>query len=226
MLNWFLVLYMQSCIKVIIYVSFLANFTFASEIRLVFSNETPVNVYAKLQKDNVVLDSAKFEVVKGESLVLESKFLGIHCVSFNENVSFYVYIKDSINLEVKVDLEKGKFEVINSFESQQLNTIFENWEREVAILKTLKESTFEHFDKAFDSLASEILATQTPEIIDWASIFLVDLEEEPSKYMLSLEKFIDFEQDVHEKYPSHKFSKMKANFGVRKDNQSGYYWKY
>ena len=41
-----------------------------------------------------------------------------------------------------------------------------------------------------------------------------------------LEKFLDFEQLVREKYPNYKFSKMKANFGVRKDNQSGYYWKY
>jgi hypothetical protein len=75
-------------------------------------------------------------------------------------------------------------------------------------------------------LASEIIATRNPEIIDWASVFLLDLEKEPKNYMLSLEKFLDFEQLVREKYPSYKFSKMKANFGVRKDNQSGYYWKY
>lgn len=203
----------------------ISNSTFASEIRLFFANDTP-SISVKLKKDEVVLDSAKFEVVKGKSLVLESKLLGIHCISFDQKANFFVYIKDSINLEVKVDIDNGKFEVIDSFESQQLNTIFENWEREVAILKTLKEPTFEHFDRAFDSLASEILATQNPEIIDWASIFLVDLEKEPSKYMLSLEKFIDFEQLVRDKYPSFKFSKMKANFGVRKDNQSGYYWKY
>lgn len=204
----------------------IANYAFASEIRLVLENKTSLNLYSKLIKDGVVLDSAKFEVVKGKSLVLESKLLGIHCISFGEKGSFFVYIKDSINLEVKVDLVKGKFDVINSLESQQLNTILKNWEREVAILKTLNEPTFEHFDRAFDSLASEIMATQNPEIIDWASVFLVDLEKEPTNYMLSLEKFIDFEQLVRDKYPSYKFNKMKVNFGFRKDNQSGYYWKY
>jgi hypothetical protein len=121
---------------------------------------------------------------------------------------------------------KGKFEVINSLESQQMNRIFKYWENEVSKLNSLKEPTFEHFDRVFDSLASEILNTQNPEIIDWASDFLVDLEKDPSNYMLSLEKFIDFEQLVREKYPSYKFSKMKVNFGIRKDNQSGYYWKY
>ncbi len=212
--------------KILIYVSFLANFTFASEIRLVFSNDTPKNITVKLQKDGVVLDSANFEAQNGKSLVLESQLLGIHCISFAEKGRFYVYIKDSINLEVKVDLEKGKFDVTNSLESQQLNTIFHNWEYEVSKLISLKEPNFEDYDKAFDNLAFEIRATKNPEIIDWASIFLVDLEKDPRSYMLSLEKFIDFEQAVHEIYPSYKFSKMKTNFGVRKDNQSGYYWKY
>ena len=215
-----------SFIRCFFYFLFLANSSFASKIRLVFSNETPINISAKLQKDDVVLDSAKFDAQKGKSLVLVSQLLGIHCVSFGNNGSFYVFIKDSTDLEVKVDLENGKFEVINSLESQQLNRIFDNWQREVAILKTLNEPTFEHFDRAFDALASEIMATQNPEIIDWASVFLVDLEKEPKNYMLSLEKFIDFEQLVREKYPSYKFVKMKSNFGVRKDNQSGYYWKY
>jgi hypothetical protein len=204
----------------------LANSSFASEIRLVFANETSINISAKLQKDQVVQDSAKFEAIKGKSLVMESQLSGIHCVSIDKKKSFYIYINDKADLEVIVDLEKGKFEVINSFESKLLNRIFENWHREVAILKTLKEPTFEHFDKAFDSLASEIMATRNPEIIDWASVFLLDLEKEPKNYMLSLEKFLDFEQLVREKYPNYKFSKMKANFGVRKDNQSGYYWKY
>lgn len=204
----------------------IANSAFASQIKLVFANETPVNISAKLLKDEVVLDSANFEAHNGKVLVLESLHEGIHQVSFDKKKSFYIYIKVKADLEVKIDLEKGKFEVINSFESQQLNTILENWEREVAILKTLNEPTFEHFDRAFDSLASEIMAIQNPEIIDWASIFLVDLEKEPKNYMLSLEKFIDFEQLVREKYPSYKFNKMKANFGLRKDNQSGYYWKY
>jgi hypothetical protein len=178
------------------------------------------------EKDGVLLDSSKFEAHNGKVLVLKSPLKGIHQVSFDKKRSFYIYIKDKADLEVKVDLEKGKFEVINSLASQQLNTILENWEREVAILKTLNEPTFEHFDRAFDSLASEIMATQNPEIIDWASVFLVDLEKEPTNYMLSLEKFIDFEQLVRDKYPSYKFNKMKVNFGFRKDNQSGYYWKY
>jgi hypothetical protein len=204
----------------------MAKSSLASEIRLVLENETSLNLYLKLIKDGVVLDSGKFEAHNGKVLVLESSLKGIHQVSFDKKKSFYIYIKDKADLEVKVDLEKGKFEVINSFESQQLNRIFENWEREVAILKTLNEPTFEHFDRAFDSLASEIMATQNPGIIDWASVFLVDLEKEPKNYILSLEKFIDFEQLVREKYPSYKFNKMKANFGLRKDNQSGYYWKY
>lgn len=212
--------------KILIYVSFLVNYAFASEIRLVFSNDTPINISVKLQKDELVVDSAIFEAKIGKGLFLESQILGIHCISFGEKGSFYVYIKDSINLEVKVDLEKEKFEVINSIESQQLNRIFQNWEHEVTLLNKLKELTFEHFDRAFDSLASEILNSRNPEIIDWASVFLVDLEKDPSNYMLSLEKFIDFEQLVREKYPSYKFSKMKVNFGIRKDNQSGYYWKY
>jgi hypothetical protein len=204
----------------------IANYAFASEIRLVLENETSLNLYSKLIKDGVVLDSGKFEAHNGKVLVLESSLKGIHQVSFDKKKSFYIFMKDKADLEVKVDLEKGKFEVINSFESQQLNTILGNWEREVAILKTLNEPTFEHFDRAFDSLASEIMAIQNPEIIDWASVFLIDLEKEPKNYMLSLEKFIDFEQLVREKYPSYKFNKMKANFGLRKDNQSGYYWKY
>lgn len=215
-----------SFIRCFFYFLLLAKSSFASEIRLVFENEIPINISAKLKKDGAVLDSAKFEVLNGKSMVLESPFLGIHCISFDKKGCFYVYIKDSINLEVIVDSEKGKFEVTNSFESQQLNRIIQNWEREFRILKSLKESTFEHFDWAFDNLASEILNTQNPEIIDWASVFLVDLEGDPNKYMLSLEKFIDFEQLVQEKFPSYKFSKMKANFGLRKDNQSGYYWKY
>lgn len=198
----------------------------AGEIRLVFANETPINISAMLLKDEVILDSANIEAHNGKVLVLESPHDGIHCVSIDKKKSFYIYINDKADLEVIVDLEKGKFEVINSFESKLLNRIFENWHREVAILKTLKEPTFEHFDKAFDSLASEIMATRNPEIIDWASVFLLDLEKEPKNYMLSLEKFLDFEQLVREKYPNYKFSKMKANFGVRKDNQSGYYWKY
>ncbi len=212
--------------KILIYVSFLANFTFASEIRLIFSNETPINLSVKLLQDDVILDSANFEAKKGESLVLESQLLGIHCVSFDKEGSFYIYVKDTSDLEVKVDLEKEKFEIINSLESQMMNRIFHNWENRIRTLSTLKEPNFEDYDKAFDNLAFEIRATKNPEIIDWASIFLVDLEKEPSKYMLSLEKFIDFEQAVHEIYPSYKFSKMKTNFGVRKDNQSGYYWKY
>lgn len=203
-----------------------ANSIFANEIRIVFDQNSSSAIVVKLRKDNLVLDSAKFDSNEGKDLLLVSNFDGIHVASFDSKFQIFLYLKKSQDLEVKVDIDNGKFEVIDSFESQQLNTIFENWEREVAILKTLKEPTFEHFDRAFDSLASEILATQNPEIIDWASIFLVDLEKEPSKYMLSLEKFIDFEQLVRDKYPSFKFSKMKANFGVRKDNQSGYYWKY
>ncbi|HLO45555.1 MAG TPA: hypothetical protein VK175_14550 [Leadbetterella sp.] len=203
-----------------------ANSIFANEIRIVFDQNSSSAIVVKLRKDNLVLDSAKFDSNEGKDLLLVSNFDGIHVASFDSKFQIFLYLKKSQDLEVKVDIDNGKLEVIDSFESQQLNTIFENWEREVAILKTLKEPTFEHFDRAFDSLASEILATQNPEIIDWASIFLVDLEKEPSKYMLSLEKFIDFEQLVRDKYPSFKFSKMKANFGVRKDNQSGYYWKY
>ena len=204
----------------------LANSSFASEIRLVFANETSINISAKLQKDQVVQDSAKFEAIKGKSLVMESQLSGIHCVSIDKKNSFYVFIKDRINLEVIVDLVKGKFEVTNSLESQQMNRIFQNWEREVVKINALNEPSFEHLDRAFDNLATEIMATKNSEIIDWASVFLVDLEKEPKNYMLSLEKFIDFEQLVREKYTSYKFSKMKANFGVRKDNQSGYYWKY
>ena len=217
---------MLSYIKIIIYVSFLANSTLANEIRLVFNNNIPINVSVKLHKDNLILDSANFEAQRGKGLVLLSQLLGIHCISIDKKGSFYVYIKDSINLEVKVDLENRKFEVINSLESHQLNRIFQNWENEVSMLNSLKEPSFVHFDKAFDALASEILNTQNPEIIDWASGFLVDLEKNPSKYMLSLEKFIDFEQFVKEKYPTYKFKEMKTNFSVRKDNQSGYYWKY
>jgi hypothetical protein len=115
----------------------LANSSFASEIRLVFANETSINISAKLQKDQVVQDSAKFEAIKGKSLVMESQLSGIHCVSIDKKKSFYIYINDKADLEVIVDLEKGKFEVINSFESKLLNRIFENWHREVAILKTL-----------------------------------------------------------------------------------------
>jgi hypothetical protein len=204
----------------------LANSSFASEIRLVFANETSINISAKLQKDEVVQDSAKFEAVKGKSLVLVTQLSGIHCVSIDKKGKFYVYIKDNISLEVSVDLEKGIFDVINSLDSQLMNRIFKNWENEVDKINSLNQPTFEHFDRAFDNLALEIINSQHPEIIDWASFFLLELEKEPRNYMLSLEKFLDFEQLVHEKYPSYKFSKMKANFGVRKDNQSGYYWKY
>jgi len=203
-----------------------AKSSFASEIKLVFSNDLAIRISVKLEKDGVVLDSAKFEAVKGQSLFLESPLKGIHHISFDKKRSFYIYVKDKSDLEVNVDLERGKFEVANSLEFQQLNTIFHSWENEVSKLISWKEPKFEHFDRAFDSLASEIMATKNPEIIDWASVFLLDLEKEPKNYMLSLEKFIDFEQLVREKYPSYKFSKMKANFGVRKDNQSGYYWKY
>lgn len=204
----------------------LANSTLASEIKIIFVNEKDTKVSVQLRKDDSILDSARFESQKGRNLVLLSQFMGIHYVSFDGKNSVVIYLKRHEDIEILVDLQKGKFEVINSLESQQLNRIFENWQREVAILKILKEPTFEHFDRAFDSLASEIMATQNPEIIDWASFFLIELEKDPSKYMLSLEKFIDFEQLVREKYPSYKFNKMKANFGVRKDNQSGYYWKY
>lgn len=221
-----LLVFLLSGMKILIYVSFLANYAFASEIRLVFSNDTPVNISVKLQKDEIVLDSANIEAHNGKVLVLESPLKGIHQVSFDKKRNFYIYIKDKSDLRVKVDLENSKFEVINSLESQQMNRVFQNWENEVSKLNSLNEPTFEHFDRAFDSLSSEILNTRNPEIIDWASVFLVDLEMDPSKYMLSLEKFIDFEQLVWEKYPSYKFGKMKANFGVRKDNQSGYYWKY
>ncbi|MCP9755379.1 hypothetical protein EGI26_09450 [Lacihabitans sp. CCS-44] len=203
-----------------------ASYSFANEIRIVFEQNSSSTIVVELRRDNLVLDSAKFDSNKRKDLLLVSNFEGIHVVSFDSKFYIFVYLKKSQDLEVNVDLEKGKFEVIDSFESQQLNRIFENWEREVTVLNTMKEPTFEHFDKAFDNLASEIMSTQNSEIIDWASIFLVDLEKEPSKYMLSLEKFIDFEQAVHERYPSYKFNKMKANFGVRKDNQSGYYWKY
>ena len=203
-----------------------AKSSFASEIKLVFSNDLAIRISVKLEKDGVVLDSAKFEAVKGQSLFLESPLKGIHHISFDKKKSFYIYVKDKSDLEVNVDYENEKFEVINSLESQQLNGIFQNWERVLSKINSLNELTFEHLDSAFDSLASEIIATRNPEIIDWASVFLLDLEKEPKNYMLSLEKFIDFEQLVREKYPSFKFSKMKANFGVRKDNQSGYYWKY
>ena len=203
-----------------------AKSSFASEIKLVFSNDLAIRISVKLEKDGVVLDSAKFEALKGQSLFLESPLKGIHHISFDKKKSFYIYVKDKSDLEVNVDYENEKFEVINSLESQQLNGIFQNWERVLSKINSLNELTFEHLDSAFDSLASEIIATRNPEIIDWASVFLLDLEKEPKNYMLSLEKFIDFEQLVREKYPSFKFSKMKANFGVRKDNQSGYYWKY
>jgi hypothetical protein len=204
----------------------LANSSFASEIRLAFANETSINISAKLQKDEVVQDSAKFEAVKGKSLVLVTQLSGIHCLSIDKKGKFYVYVKDNISLEISVDLEKGIFDVINSLDSQLMNRIFKNWENEVDKINSLNQPTFEHFDRAFDNLALEIINSQHPEIIDWASFFLLELEKEPRNYMLSLEKFLDFEQLVHEKYPSYKFSKMKANFGVRKDNQSGYYWKY
>ncbi len=215
-----------SIIRCLLCFFLIANYAFAGEIRLVFENETSLNLSAELIKDGVLLDSANILAHNGKVLVLESSLKGIHQVSFDKKSSFYIYNKDNADLEVKVDLENGKFEVINSLESQQLNRIFDNWQREVAILKTLNEPTFEHFDRAFDSLASVIMATPNPEIIDWASVFLLDLEKEPKNYMLSLEKFIDFEQLVREKYPSYKFINMKANFGLRKDNQSGYYWKY
>jgi hypothetical protein len=215
-----------SIIRCLLCFFLIANNVFAGEIRLVFENETSLNLSAELIKDGLLLDSANIIAHNGKVLVLESSLKAIHQVSFDKKRSFYIYIKDKADLEVKVDLENGKFEVINSLESQQLNRIFDNWQREVAILKTLNEPTFEHFDRAFDALASEIMATQNPEIIDWASVFLVDLEKEPKNYMLSLEKFIDFEQLVREKYLSYKFINMKANFGLRKDNQSGYYWKY
>ena len=143
----------------------LAKSSFASEIKLVFANEIPIIITAKLLKDEVVLDSTNFEAQKGESMVLESPLSGIHCISFDQKGSFYFYITNSLNLEVNVDLEKGKFEVINSLESQQMNRIFQNWQGEVTILNTLKEPTFEHFDRAFDSLAS---------------VALVDLENLPS----------------------------------------------
>jgi len=204
----------------------LVKSSFASEIRLVFSNEKPLKISVNLQKDEVILDSAKIVAQKGEDLVLVSELSGIHCVSIDKKRSFYIYIKDKSDLKVNVDLENEKFEIINSLESQQLNRIFQNWEREISKINLLNESTYEHLDSAFDNLASEIIATRNPEIIDWASFFLLELEKDPRNYMLSLEKFLDFEQLVREKYPNYKFSKMKANFGVRKDNQSGYYWKY
>ena len=215
-----------SFIRYFFFFLLLANTTFAGEIKIVIQKTDSKFVSVKLQKDNLLLDSARFDSLKKENIVLISSFQGIHCLSFGSESIVYIYLKEFNNLEVKVDLQKGKFEVINSFESLKMNRIFHNWEKEVTKLNTLKEPTFEHFDEAFDSLASEILSSQNPEIIDWASVFLVDLEKDPDKYMLSLEKFIDFEQLVQDKYPSYKFSKMKANFGVRKDNQSGYYWKY
>jgi hypothetical protein len=215
-----------SFIRYFFFFLLLANTTFASEIRIVIQKTDSKFVSVKLQKDNLLLDSARFDPLKKENIVLISSFQGIHCLSFGSESIVYIYLKEFNNLEVNVDLEKGKFEVIDSFESKQMNRIFHNWEKEVSKLISLNAPTFEHFDEAFDSLASEILSSQNPEIIDWASVFLVELENDPDKYMLSLEKFIDFEQLVQENYPSFKFSKMKTNFGVRKDNQSGYYWKY
>ncbi len=215
--------------KLIFIVSFclmFANSTFASEIKIVFEQNSTRTIFVEVRREDLVLDSAKFNSNKSKGIVLVSNFEGIHVVSFDSKFQVFVYLKEDQGLEVKVDLEKSKFEVINSIESQLMNRIFQNWENEVDMINSLNQLTFEYFDRAFDSLASEILNTRNPEIIDWASVFLVDLEKDPSKYMLSLEKFIDFEQAVHEIYPRYKFSKMKTNFGVRKDNQSGYYWKY
>lgn len=203
-----------------------ASYSFANEIRIVFEQNSSINIVVELRKDDLVLDSAKFDSNKRKDLRLVSNFEGIHVVSLDSKIQAFVYLKKNQDLELKVDLENRKFEVINSLESHQMNRIFQNWEHEVSKLNSLKEPTFEYLDRAFDNLALEIMATKNPEIIDWASVFLVDLEKEPKNYMLSLEKFIDFEQLVREKYPSYKFGKMKANFGVRKDNQSGYYWKY
>lgn len=215
--------------KLIFIVSFclmFANSTFASEIKIVFEQNSTRTIFVEVRREDLVLDSAKFNSNKSKNIVLVSNFEGIHVVSFDSKFQVFVYLKKDQGLEVKVDLEKSKFEVINSLESQMMNRIFHNWENKFSILNKLKEPNFEDYDKTFDNLASEIMATQNPEIIDWASVFLVDLEKEPKNYLLSLEKFIDFEQLVREKYPSYKFSKMKVNFGVRKDNQSGYYWKY
>jgi hypothetical protein len=204
----------------------LSNFTLASEIKVIFEQNSRRTVFVKLFHNDLVLDLSKFDSNRSKNLVLVSKHAGIHRVSFNNKFNVYLYLKSNQNVEIVVDLEKDKFEVIKSTESQQVNSIYRNFKSKMHDLNAIKEPSFESFDNAFDSLASEILLTQNPEIIDWGSLFLLELEKEPSKYMLSLEKFMDFEQLVHERYPDYKFIEMKKNFGVRKDNQSGYYWKY
>ena len=90
----------------------LAKSSFASEIKLVFANEIPIIITAKLLKDEVVLDSTNFEAQKGESMVLESPLSGIHCISFDQKGSFYFYITNSLNLEVNVDVMEGLDSVV------------------------------------------------------------------------------------------------------------------
>lgn len=213
----------------IVFVYFLTlfgNSVLANEIKIIFKENTQNLTRLELKNGEIMILDSLYLIQNGDTIILKSDYAGIHSISFDGKPTVYGFLQENEKLEVIADLNNFNFIFLNSIKSELLNSIFNSWVKEMSFLNSLHSATFSDFDMAFSHLELEIRRTNNPEIIDWATVFLVNLEANPNNYLLPFERFSDFEQEVRERYPLYNFVEMKSNFTVRRDNQSGYYWKY
>ena len=213
-------------IGLVYFLTLFGNSILANEIKIIFKGNIQNVTRLELKKGERTVVDSLYLTQNADTIILNSDYVGIHSISFDGKHTVFGFLQQNEKLVLVADMKNLKFDFRNSVESELLNNIFNSWVKEMSILNSLNPVTFSDFDVTFGRLESEISQTNYPEIIDWATIFLVNLETNPNTYLLPFERFSDFEQEVREKYPFYNFVEMKSNFTVRRDNQSGYYWKY
>lgn len=206
--------------------SLLTKAALASQVVIEFENCKLKQGTVLLSKGESVISSKIIDNQTTKSIYLNSDLIGIHKIVIDSTLIIYLNINRSYDIHLVVNLLNLTYRILDSPSSEMANNLYSNFREVESLLKFIGDPSFKDFDKAFNQLSKLIIASEVPMIIDWATNFLINLETDPNNYHLPFEKFSDFEQEVREKYPLYNFLEMKSNFTVRRDNQSGYYWKY